>query len=386
MRALPRLTGVVLLIGYGSACRTAPVEPAPQEMRVSGGVSPTRLARLSRGLNVARWFNAWGSEKPPLRYNLSDDDLAAIRRLGFTAIRLIFDPRQFRHPAKPSALDQQTLGDLDRALNRLLAHDLAVILTPYSHGKYFISDSASAAAFAQFWEALARHVSDFDADRVFLEVANEPPLTPERWEPLQWEILAAMRRGAPRHTLIASGASWSTVRGLVAIPPVPDSNVVYTFHIYEPWVFTHQGVPWNEEKPLAGLLPYPNETKRCRAALGVVTVSAPLADARDYCAGRWDAGALAGLLDQAVQWRQTHGVALFAGELGAYCAAPTTDRLEWFSDVRLALEQRQIGWALWEWDGCFGLNARHTDAGKLVLDTAVAAVLGLDLHDRPVEQ
>ncbi|HXS22968.1 MAG TPA: cellulase family glycosylhydrolase, partial [Gemmatimonadales bacterium] len=218
---------------------------------------------------------------------LSDDDLAAIRRLGFTAVRLILDPRGFRNPVEPSLLDKQALRYLDRALNRLLAHDLAVILTPYSHGKYFIRDSASAAAFARFWEALAHHVRRFDADRVFLEVANEPPLAPEAWEPLQREILAAMRRGAPRHTLIASGASWSTIAGLVAIRPVPDSNVVYTFHVYDPWVFTHQGVPWGPEKPLAGLLPYPSDSTVCKPALGEVTDSIPLTDARDYCAGRW---------------------------------------------------------------------------------------------------
>jgi len=81
--------------------------------------------------------------------------------------------------------------------------------------------------------------------------------------------------------------------------------------------------------------------------------------------------------------RQRHGVPLFAGELGAYCAAPTPDRLRWFRDVRRGLEQRQIGWALWEWEGCFGLHARHSDAGRLVLDTAVASALGLDLSDKP---
>lgn len=299
MRALHRLIALMLLIGYGSACRFGRLEPAPpQEATVSAGVGATRMAHLSRGLNVAQWFNAWGGEKPWLTY-------------------------------EPSLLDKQALGYLDRALNRLLAHDLAVILTPYSHGKYFISDSASAAAFARFWEALAHHVRRFDADRVFLEVANEPPLAPEAWEPLQREILAAMRRGAPRHTLIASGASWSTIAGLVAIRPVPDSNVVYTFHVYEPWVFTHQGVPWGPEKPLAGLLPYPSDSTVCKPALGEVTDSIPLTDARDYCAGRWDAGVLAGLLDRAVRWRQMHGVPLFAGELGAYCAAPTPDRLRW---------------------------------------------------------
>ena len=52
-------------------------------------------------------------------------------------------------------------------------------------------------------------------------------------------------------------------------------------------------------------------------------------------------------------------------------------------DVRRGLEQRQIGWALREWEGCFGLHDRHSDAGRLVLDTAVASAIGLDLSDKP---
>jgi hypothetical protein len=45
--------------------------------------------------------------------------------------------------------------------------------------------------------------------------------------------------------------------------------------------------------------------------------------------------------------------------------------------VRVELEQRGIGWALWAWEGCFGLDARHGDDGRLVVDTAVIRALGL---------
>jgi len=366
--------GLAVFTACTLACGRAPKSIVPAPL---GGVAAARLARLSLGVNVSEWFNSWGKEKPPFDHGMSDNDLAAIRRLGFTVVRLIVDPRNLRDSTEPGVLDPRVLGYLDHALDRLIAHDLAIIVTPISHGRFFVRDSASAAAFAQFWEALARSVSHLDPDRLFLEAANEPPLTPGAWEPFQAEILAAMRRGAPRHTLIATGGSWSTVSGLVAIRPVPDPNVVYTFHVYEPWLFTHQGVPWNGEGQLANLLPYPMDTTRCKSALAQVTDSLPLTDARDYCAGRWDAGVIADMLDRAMQWRETHGVPLFAGELGAYCKAPSPDRLRWFRDVRVELEQRGIGWALWAWEGCFGLDARHGDDGRLVVDTAVIRALGL---------
>jgi len=167
--------GLAVFTACALACGRAPKSSVPAPL---GGVAAARLARLSLGVNVSEWFNSWGKEKPPFDHGMSDNDLAAIRRLGFTVVRLIVDPRNLRDSTEPGVLDPRVLGYLDHALDRLIAHDLAIIVTPISHGRFFVRDSASAAAFAQFWEALARSVSHLDPDRLFLEAANEPPSTP----------------------------------------------------------------------------------------------------------------------------------------------------------------------------------------------------------------
>jgi hypothetical protein len=342
------------------------------------GVPAARLARLNRGVNVTRWFREWG-RKPPFADSLSDADLATIRALGFRVLRLGVDPQYLQRAGEPGLLDSVALADLDSAIDRLLARDLAVIVTPFPHDRFLLQDSARAAGFVRFWEALAANLGTRDPERVFLEVVNEPVFyhRSEAWGETQRLLLAAMRSGAPRHTLIATGPDWSTVDGLLRVSPVQDANIVYTFHFYEPHEFSHQGLSWAGTAMLRKL-PYPADSSRCAAALGRLTDSSAVAEATRYCAGRWDRAALAAVLDRADRWRQIHRVPVFAGEFGATCTAPEQDRLAWIRDVRVELERRGIGWALWGWDDCFGLNAHRAADGRLVLDADVLAALGLD--------
>ena len=50
-------------------------------------------------------------------------------------------------------------------------------------------------------------------------------------------------------------------------------------------------------------------------------------------------------------------------------------RAAWIDDTRTALESRQIGWAMWDYDGNFGL-ASKSSAG-IVFDPAILQALGM---------
>src|SRR6185295_721088 len=57
---------------------------------------------------------------------------------------------------------------------------------------------------------------------------------------------------APFLTLVATGACGSMIEGLERLSPqsFADANVLYTFHFYEPYVFSHQGAPWMTGEPM----------------------------------------------------------------------------------------------------------------------------------------
>jgi aryl-phospho-beta-D-glucosidase BglC (GH1 family) len=130
----------------------------------------------------------------------------------------------------------------------ILDQGLAVVvdLHPESDLKARLTkDDSFVQEFADFWRALARHYSTWDADRVFFEILNEPEFTDRyRWYGVQTKVATTIREGALQHTLIAAGARWSDDDELVFLEPLRDSNVIYNFHFYEPNIFTHQGATW----------------------------------------------------------------------------------------------------------------------------------------------
>ena len=68
-----------------------------------------------------------------------------------------------------------------------------------------------------------RSVLDAYPDRVFFEILNEPEFSDAyRWYGVEAKLAAAIRRAAPRHTIIATGARWDDDDDLIFLEPLPD--------------------------------------------------------------------------------------------------------------------------------------------------------------------
>jgi hypothetical protein len=64
---------------------------------------------------------------------------------------------------------------------------------------------------------------------------------PYRWYGIQAKLITAIRAGAPKHTIIASGHRWSGLAEMLALEPYNDANVIYNFHYYDPFPFYASG-------------------------------------------------------------------------------------------------------------------------------------------------
>ena len=53
------------------------------------------------------------------------------------------------------------------------------------------------------------------------------------------------------------------------------------------------------------------------------------------------------------------------------------DRAAWITDVRTSLERHNIGWAMWDYSGNFGVATKKD--GKAVLDENTVKALGLKM-------
>lgn len=349
----------------------------------------TRLQRLAHGINISRWFR-YPDELTGEFFsaNITDADLQLIHDLGFTHVRLAVDPRIIYDPSTPDIPDPVILGYLDEAVERILAHDLSIVIDLHDEQKRPVdSDPVYAQGLVTFWEVFARHFSNLDPDRVFLEALNEPAFmdNPQDWLVLQDQILAAMRRGAPENTLIATGPSYGSLEGLLMVTPVDDPNVVYSFHWYRPFTFTHQGAGWLDSSySELKELPYPYDAQRCADAVAQLTDERAKNNAQSYCEQQWDYSDLDELALQAVQWSLRNNVPVWVGEFGAISGAVLpSDRSQWFRDVSSIFNRYGIGWTLWSYDESLGLDRIISESGNILVDQTVLEALGMPFIQVP---
>src|ERR1700691_3241149 len=344
-----------------------------------------RSEKLKRGINASEWFaqvyDKLGHTPQHFQAWTTADDIALIKSMGFDHVRLSVNPQPMMNEREPNKILEDHLASLDAAVKMILGHGLAIVidLHPESDFKARLSkDDEFVERFADFWRALAAHYSSWDADRLFLEIMNEPEFTDRyRWLGVEMKLAAAIRQGAPALTIIAAGARWSSDDELVFQEPLHDPNIIYNFHFYEPHIFTHQGATWGAYywHWLHGLK-YPSSPESAEAVAPLVPDEVDRLQVIRYGREHWDADRVESEIKQASEWSRRRGVPLICNEFGVYRAhSDPEDRDAWIHDVRTALERNGIGWTMWDYAGSFGVVTKKD--GKTAADDGVLRALGL---------
>ncbi len=354
------------MIGYQAAIR-AFVAMLALLVLTAAGEPP---AALRRGVNITNWFRFQPSRDPAaLRGYLDDTALRALKRAGFTFIRL---------PVQPEMLvASDALGD---AIARVQRQGLAVVVALFAADWHLESDPADRDRLIATWRRLAPVLRRFDPAATFPEILNEPVFAddPSAWARLQHATLSVIRAILPTNTIVLTGANWGSVAGLLSLVPESDPAVIYSVHLYEPAELTALGA-YRPGLDAAGMarLPFPVMDQSACEAIADTTHDAPTADLmRFYCAQRWDTAKLAARIAEAGAWARRHHAAVLAGEFGASRRLNAPARLAWLAAVRGACEQQAIGWALWGYDDLMGFAVHPTD-GSHRLDPDLLRALGL---------
>jgi endoglucanase len=364
------------LLGVGAAAQTG-----------SAGVSPAfaRAERLKRGINTSEWFAQVYDKRGYTREHFESwttaDDIALIKSMGFDHVRLSVNPQPMFSLGEPNKIPAEYLGYLDAAVRMILDHGLAVVIDLHPESDFKVrlaKDDGFVEQFADFWRALAAHYSTWDKEQVFLEILNEPEFTDRyRWLGVQAKLAAAIREGAPAHTIMAAGARWSNDDELVFQEPLHDPNVIYSFHFYEPYIFTHQGATWGTYywHWLRGVS-YPSSPDSAAHVAPLVPDEVNRLQVIRYGHEHWDAARIESEIKQAAEWARRRGVPLVCNEFGVYREySDPQDRAAWLHDVRTAFEKNGIGWTMWDYSGSFGV-VRKKD-GKAGADDSALQALGM---------
>ena len=323
-----------------------------------------------RGVNFGGWFSQidavqgndperFPGEREHIRTFLGPEDFRRVKGWGFDHVRLPVD-WQTVFDARDLSPREENLSLLDAAIDGLLGAGLEVMFDLHKcpghdfhdgtkREQAFFTDPAMRRDCLLVWSHLARR---YGARRgVLLEILNEP-VAPSWavWNEVQAELAAALRRLAPEATLVLGSNLWNGAAGFEHLAPVADENVLYSFHFYNPLVFTHQRAPWIDGEAFHARRPYP----------GTYELPAGSTNRLPLEAGRWDKARLAQLLEHVFRFRERHGARVACNEFGVYVGGPDrASQLAWMRDMLELLGEHGIGWSYWNYKNLdFGLVSR----------------------------
>jgi len=195
----------------------------------------------------------------------------------------------------------------------------------------FWSNAQYQAALLDFWEMVAARYADRGDVIYGYDILNEPhsdaagPEFAAKWQAFAETTVAAIRNTDTRHAVIVEASEWANPPGFEYLRPIEDSNIIYSFHMWVPHQFTHQGVA---QTPTG--IPYP------------------------YPAKSWDKEWLREQIEPVIRFQEEHGVRILAGEFCAMALASESDRASYIRDCLELFEEYGFDYAQWcysEWGG-----------------------------------
>lgn len=322
---------------------------------------------LSKGINFDHIFDPYRNS---VRHPYSDEDreriAAALREeefkqvaeLGFTHIRLNLGMVFFQDPKPPFAKRHANLVLLDRALDFAAGSGLGVVLDVHQIPVPNLTGSKDEREnFTEMWKMLAKRYRSRKQALVF-ELLNEPRVEdPEVWREISSELIREIRKLDPGRAIIVTGGGWGGVEDLLKSGGLEFDNLAYSFHFYDPFVFTHQGATWTgkELRYLKGIR-YPIDPAQMKAERAAMEERGLSSWPFDDWMGGGGKAALAARIEPAARLAKEQGLLLYCGEFGTHKPwAPPADRARWTADVREILEENGIGWAMWAYHAGYDL-------------------------------
>jgi endoglucanase len=335
-------------------------------------------ASFSRGVNLTGWFQTSGAHQI-LFTKFTRQDFVNIKSMGCDVIRLPINLFYMAGSKPDYTLDPLFYQFLDQAVGWAEELHIYLLLDNHSTDDIASNNPDLEAILSKTWLQMATHYKN-RSSYILYEIMNEPHgLTTQAWGKIQQTAITAIRSVDNVHTLIVGPSSYNSYTDLSLMPVYTDTNLIYTFHFYDPFVFTHQGATWPTPS-MASLahVPFPYNAS---------TMPAVPAD----LAGTWVAGAIGNymndgtvakvhsLIDIAVAFKTSRNVKVYCGEFGVYIPnSNDADRVNWYREVRTYLEQKGIAWTTWDYQGGFGLFKKGSNEQFLNdLNVPLVQALGL---------
>jgi endoglucanase len=320
--------------------------------------------KFMRGVNFGNSLEM--APGTPGRLDYDAVDFARARAEGFDHIRLPVGWHFYCGPGPDFAIASDIYEQVNSRVALALAEGLAVMIDVH-HFEEFTSDPpAHLDQFYAIWEQLAVHYADAPSNVVF-ELLNEPrdAATTTVMNPIFAEAIRRIRVTNPNRTLFIGTGDFNGISELNhLLLPDDDLNLIATVHTYDPFLFTHQGLDWaGDDAAAIDGIQFPGPPSEPLAIPPGVSQWAAnwIHDYNSLPTERNPGGpaGFRGALAFARQWSDHYGRPVHIGEFGAFSTIDAASRVAYYTAMRQALDELELGWAIWDWNA--GFRYWHND-------------------------
>ncbi len=311
-----------------------------------------------RGFNLLQKFRFDNGSKSVIfeRPNMpfEEEDFAMIHELGFDFVRLPLDYLCWSDQNDWKRIDEATMIHIDEAVEFGKCYGIHVCLNFHRAPGYCVNPPAeqhnlfkeneALEAFCYHWAAFARRYRGVPADRLSFNLINEPHNTDKPDYMTRADFLRVMT------------AAIQAIRDEDAERPILVDGLS------------------TGRRPIPELIGYPRVWQSCRGywPLSVTHNSSPWLNCPEgWVEAKWPGNDQQGLWWDAELLRRDYecwadiaetGIGVMCGECGCFNRTPHPVVLAWFEDFLKILTTHNIGYALWNFKGPFGiLNSGRTD-------------------------
>jgi endoglucanase len=323
-----------------------------------------------KGFNLLELFirptdPAWREIRPGDVRDFRETDFTWMRDWGFDFVRI---PIDYRFLQSDSGVHEPTFARIDRLVELAGKYAMHLCLNLHRVPGYCVNrppadnlwkDLQPLAEFCNLWREFARRYAGIGSDRLSFNLVNEPPrvgptMTRNDHRRVIQSAVDAIRKIDPTRLIIADGLAHATEPS----PELADAQIAQSCRGYFPMSVSHHLAHWCN----VCHWPEPNWP-------GVNIDGQPVGQAQ---------------LEQHYQpWVELiqQGVGVHCGEAGAHNRTPHPVVLNWMRDLTNVLRDRQIGLALWNFRGSFGIldsgrpDAQYTDFHGHALDESLLQIL-----------
>lgn len=232
------------------------------DLTVNTDLNKRVIPYLTKGLNFINWLEEAKFDGSNWMYEEEDVSRHAVQ--GFKGLRLPIDLDLYVN-MRDSVIAGTKTFEVDSLLWQVLdsfdiwttRHGLSLTIDYHQYDGSFTGTSATHEGYrsmaSNLWKLVAAHFKNTSRKDLFFELTNEPDLgagtntiSSAKWRALAQQMIDSIRTQHSTIPIIYGATNFYNLDNLASEEAFADSNIIYAFHFYEPFIFTHQGAPWSE--------------------------------------------------------------------------------------------------------------------------------------------